>query len=523
MGSSPRANDNTAIRDRIVAATGARLFRDRAACALIAAVAIVFRVWRLGNLPGISGDEAWYGVRTLAWLHHGEFTWRTPSGLPMSLWHLVSLALAHLIHADPSPWVLRIPSLSSGLLLVVLAYPLLRRVLGHERAVLGFMLICAAPALIAYARLSWDISHGSFIVLLGIYFSLRGRLWPALLAYALAVETHPTFACSGAIIFAPMVAAAVARRRERVISAKGVVAAIVGCAVAVFAALTLLHTPATDPWAARLGLVIEQSRYALAQYVDLFSGATAYRYIAGPVSMSLLRASHVAGWGMGGILLFVGLRNLLRRSAWAEISLVLGWIVAAAIALAIAGPRELAPGMDRHSFWLVFPGCLAAAILIHATGESLRAHRLQFWGTAALCAALLCGFWPGYFEPLLTTGGQGERGFRTGPLDPKLAAWQAIEADMRSSQHPGEGRPRYILAEDWWCGQPLRYFAFLSGDTAVTWGEGAATRRVPASYLVGFPGGPFAQEAARRDQAPWLTIWGYDGKPALLVWRNQAP
>ena len=47
---------------------------------LVIAIAILFRVYALGRLPGINGDEAWYGVQAQHWVNGEMVTWRTPSG-----------------------------------------------------------------------------------------------------------------------------------------------------------------------------------------------------------------------------------------------------------------------------------------------------------------------------------------------------------------------------------------------------------------------------------------------------------
>jgi Flp pilus assembly protein protease CpaA len=45
----------------------------RNSAALIAAALIVLavwlRLWHLGWMPGIDGDEGWWGVQALRWLH----------------------------------------------------------------------------------------------------------------------------------------------------------------------------------------------------------------------------------------------------------------------------------------------------------------------------------------------------------------------------------------------------------------------------------------------------------------------
>ena len=43
-----------------------------------------FRTSDLGNLPGINGDEGWYGVQVNSMLAGRPFAMRTPTGLPLN-------------------------------------------------------------------------------------------------------------------------------------------------------------------------------------------------------------------------------------------------------------------------------------------------------------------------------------------------------------------------------------------------------------------------------------------------------
>src|SRR5262245_15822781 len=58
------------------------------------AVAVWFRCRDLGNLPGVNGDEAWYGVQAELWLRGEPVAWRTPTGNllnPLFFWPQVAL------------------------------------------------------------------------------------------------------------------------------------------------------------------------------------------------------------------------------------------------------------------------------------------------------------------------------------------------------------------------------------------------------------------------------------------------
>src|ERR1700693_6331537 len=76
------------------------------------AMSVWFRCRDLGNIPGINGDEAWYGVQAQNWLHAGQVDWRTPTGNllnPLFFWPQVAL---HSLF-EPSFAVLRVTAVAS--------------------------------------------------------------------------------------------------------------------------------------------------------------------------------------------------------------------------------------------------------------------------------------------------------------------------------------------------------------------------------------------------------------------------
>ena len=116
---------------------------------------IAFRSLWLANIPGINGDEAWYGAQ-LRDLPH--FTWHTPSGNIVDPFHMLPLALSQFLF--PSGFLaLRLPSLLSGLLLIGLGWLIFRKSLSPTVALIFALLVAGSPDLIAYSRFGWDASH----------------------------------------------------------------------------------------------------------------------------------------------------------------------------------------------------------------------------------------------------------------------------------------------------------------------------------------------------------------------------
>ncbi len=75
--------------------------------AVLLGTAAAFRLVRLSSVPGISGDEAWWGIQATAWVAGRPYDTHTTSGNPIDLVFLVPLALLHAI-APPSFLLLRL-------------------------------------------------------------------------------------------------------------------------------------------------------------------------------------------------------------------------------------------------------------------------------------------------------------------------------------------------------------------------------------------------------------------------------
>ena len=99
--------------------------------ALLAALAA--RLVDLTTIPGVGGDEAWYGVQMGRFVRGEPFETRTPTGLalnPFFAWWEAPLLLA----SPPRAWVLRAPAVGSGLLAIAAAYLALKRPMGTRAA-----------------------------------------------------------------------------------------------------------------------------------------------------------------------------------------------------------------------------------------------------------------------------------------------------------------------------------------------------------------------------------------------------
>ncbi len=258
-------------------------------------VAVWFRGESLENIPGINGDEAWYGVQAWQMLHGGaDGGWHTPTGNPINPLFLGPVALL-LCWLPPSITVLRSVALASGLAALAINWFCCRWVFDRRTAWISTAALAVLPINIAYSRFAWDASQSLAATLPVAYFTLAAVRFPhhfgrwmaaAVLALAIAVWVHPTNIFAGAAI-----AIALARRYR--LARTDASLARISCVAMLLAAALLI---AVWVWAARPGhgpLPGRMERWwgnvldlphAAVLFPRLFSGGTIYRDISGSQS-----------------------------------------------------------------------------------------------------------------------------------------------------------------------------------------------------------------------------------------------
>jgi hypothetical protein len=421
-------------------------------------------------------------VQTQRLLRGEQVAWRTPTGNPVNpLSFLPQLAL----HAwlPPSVTLLRLTALMSGLAGLGVNYFLCRRVFDQQLAAISTVILAVLPAMVAYSRFAWDASQSVLVTLPVMYCALgairypdrrRGWLTGAVAAQCLALLVHPTN-----VFVAPLIVTAavwcwrrelvtvfqhVQWRRGHVVLATLIFAVVaVGLAIGLRARL-----------AAGVERVVSPSQWAsyAARIVDLLSGTTIYRYIPGVQldgSEAATLAYRLAAWL---IVLAAGYgvwRSLRTRTHTMVHLLAAGTAVSLTSYYVVAGPQAIQPHFERYGMWIIGPMSLLLAIGVrwwmrHPIINPKRARRriVPSWakGTVPrlrpaiallLAWGVLAGFGWYYFRPLRLGLGQSHIAFRTGAIEPKLAALQLINSQA--------ARPVQIVANGWWAYWPLAYFA----------------------------------------------------------------
>jgi len=535
-------------------------------------VAVWFRCRSLGNIPGINGDEAWYGLRALDLLSGGQLEWQTPTGNPVNPFFLGPIVLLHACCA-PSISLLRFVAVASGVMALAVNWLLCRWVFDRRTALISTVVLAILPINIAYSRFAWDASQSLLATLPVLYFSLaavrfskRQGWWigAALAAEAVALLVHPTNLFAAA---APAAALAtrlhwhdVKQTAARFIQGRRAAILLVTVTLVVvflaLGAILWLRSPGPAVIADRLtgGRQLVQpggmAGFAVL-YPRLFTGGTAYRYLAGTHSwVEWPCAEDAQGWGIDVLLFWA----LLAAAAWLlwrswqrqgrredRVLLSASALELAAFLLA-AGPPALAPGYERYAICLIgfgvvvlsrgaalctagWHGQLVCPCLLHWLTSS-QCHPSRHLRRVALLATALCGwllladYQAHYFDFIERTGGRAHPTFRTAAVEPKLAALQLVG----QQREPGAA---WIVTSEYWNELPLRYLAWDQPDLCIVTTEDAESSADFARALtqgrvwfVEFADSPGLQQAQtilggrRSDQ--WQ-IDDYGGRPVLCV------
>ncbi|MBI3467642.1 MAG: hypothetical protein HY000_31930, partial [Planctomycetes bacterium] len=479
-----------------------------AALTALLGVSLCFRVVWLHRIPGINGDEAWYGVQFQRWLAGGSSSFLTPSRLPVNPMLLVT-EMGLLRFLGPSFAVLRSPIVIWACVGLGLTYWLHRWVFGDRvQALLVAALTACLPAHLAYSRMCWDTSFGLVTLPLVLYATLklaageqvRRSAGLFLVGSVLSLWVHVTNAVFVAVC---LLALAWQFRRDvwRLVEQLLPCTLMLGGAAAV--AVVAL---AIAGW--RLGwwlLVRADMRYAgllidqlgrVRVVGDLILGPRVYEYFAGVPR---------PGWAIVvyPLLLVVasgGLVVLHQRGSSNERAIV--FIVGLVMGLTVLLGSRLRLGEPSCERYVLYWVPLGVGAWVRSVGRLIgRFLPGRTWLVPAVHLGVSCvflvQFWCCYFQPLQhqTYSELLHRTFRTGPQEPKADAAEAIR---RRSPDMARGR---VIAEDWWCQYPVPFLLGSGVDVATQVERPDRALRV---FVVGYSDGKFAEGVRDR-----MRSWGW--------------
>ncbi len=485
--------------------------------AALGLLALWFRFRSLGNIPGLNGDEAWYGVTAWGIVHHGQVTIRTPTGNTLNPLLFGPLLLLHACF-KPSIVLLRGVAAASGLLALGLNWWLCRRLFDRPTAIISTLVLALLPIDIAYSRFAWDASQSLLVTLPVWYFSLAAVRFPArqgrytaaaIVALLAAVVVHPTNVFTAVVLAASLAAR---WRQFRIDPRRLTVLALAALSLTLWGVyLVRMHSNVggEGPIGHLVQLLHPGGGPSFAVlYANLFSGETAYVYISGAHSWLHWGAGSLLVWGV----LLAAAWRLWQQGNAADRVLVAGWLLQLAAFLLLAGPEAMAPGQERYAICLIAP-----AVILAARGAALwwsDAGRLRTPAIAlALAAAwfVAADFHRHYFGFIEQTGGQAHLAFRTAAVEPKQAALDYI------LKHRAAG-VTWIVADGWWSYWPLRYLSAAEPGVRVVEEKHADDVDVrPALTLARAEGRAWCVRFCDGQKPGGEQILDYGGRPVLSV------
>lgn len=387
---------------------------------LLLAVSLWFRVWKLGSVPGLNGDEAWFGNEILHALRGEPFLWRTPHGNPLNPFWCLPLWALHTV-LQPSFVLLRSLAVVSGCLALLVNFWLCKAAYDKTTGWISTVLLAVLPVNIAYSRFATDPAQTLLVTLPLIYLPLwalrephraRRRLGWCFACVPIALWVHTTNVFGLMWLALVLLYPAWQRWKIKISPQKptllGGQSAILR--IAVIGAL-LLAFLLVMLWAFGVG-ALEKGRpvsaagliFLIRDLARLFSGVTIYRYLSGtcdfgepsalwwpgkrifPASLSdwawldgvalasaalLITALAHRTWPFQRVGCSVG--RSVGRSGYlrqdeqyqdtrrADAFLLIGFGLALLPFYWGVGHMALQPGYERYALWMVAPGALIAA------------------------------------------------------------------------------------------------------------------------------------------------------------------
>jgi hypothetical protein len=430
---------------------------------ILIAVGIFFRFYGLDHLPGINGDEAWYGVKAVQWVHFNLPTLYSGSGILLNPFYFLPLSLLH-VFFEPSFFLLRSVALFSGISALFFAFFLFKKIWGTEKAFLLTLLFSSGPIPILYSKIGWDTSQTFLISIISFYFAEKRQTLFLVLCLVVAILIHPTNLFLSFYLLAPFLNQAILHGKLtgpiknfipylNFIGQGLILFSVAGLTFFLLRHSSIFINEHTPDLLINLSAFskVNVLKYSSETLVRFLAGITAYDYLftkplAFVVYIHLFMLSI-----FGGLLIYATIKSpkeMISRASLFSLSIVVFFI--------LGGPLKLAPGWERYGLWL-----LATFYFLLITINDNPKLRMIFRSIVIgySCIALML-FYHQFYSQSSISNFDKKPTFWTGKSSIKKEAAIQIKNYSRSS--------KLIYTPDWWTYWPIKYLFAKSDNVAVT-------------------------------------------------------
>lgn len=408
----------------------------RASLFLLLASSLWLRTCRLDSMPDVNGDECWHAVQMTRMLRGETYSLMTETGLPLSPFHAV-MELPLLMMFGPTPAILRIPTVFTGILTIFLTFYLGSKVLDRSTALIAAGLMAVLPVSTYCARTGYESSHAPLFTLILVYFALRSNVLATSLLLSCSYFVHPTNIFLLPLLLAVTTVKTIEQRSPgepwpwRRLAFKTIPPTVIVAAIG----LWTIHRPMIHRLSTYFQSGINGRRDPL-EFLTYFG-----RLMLGLGDGSWFRVDALF-WSIFTIVLVLGTVRLIRGRQWDRLALVGGTLAGMAALFLMGSSNIIQPGMARYGYFLIVPTVLGFACLL----RSLRVNSTGRWAGLARSVQIATLFGVGW-ALLLSNRLDLVNQFRTIGENRRDAREQAFEFVQGEMKRSGSKRGLIICTE----------------------------------------------------------------------------
>ncbi len=428
---------------------------------LILLISLFYRFWKLGVIPGANADEYWLFYHFKDILNDRSSDLLTPTGRPLAFPYAMAAYFSDLIFPGTF-WTLRVPAAVSGVLTIIAAFFFLNKTHSIFAATAASVLIAVIPINIVFSRLGWEYGFIGLASLLITGFSLKGRWFFCLISMLFGMSLHPIL-----VFLSPMCLLLASydlwTKYTFRISVKIMATSIIITAPVIGVAVFCLTSDVMKAVVfSKLSSIMENllsvERWGLF-YENLFR-MLSYDIVIDRVGFSYMD-SILNGKSLSILFLTITIIACFRMYRQRNLRLLIfsGGVFLSILSLYVStGLLTVSRPYERYGLFLIVPIIICISVFID--------HLCHTRKTRQICLLLLiAGAWLSvyefnrlYFRTFELTGGNVHPTYKTGPVEPKIAAVQWIVEDYNSGVFKNSNRERpVVFTHDWRTYWPIDY------------------------------------------------------------------